>query len=159
MSNTSWRQVFTELCEAIFRELGFDPPPMLHEHNLPLAMELEVDQRSFELVHSSSDHPERVLVICRLGPLPDDVSKIHYAALLSKNLRNARDYLPCFGVNADCDEVIWMSFEFLEKMRASLMLEKLRLLAHEASYWQDGVFNKQYGFEELSAEMSGVPLA
>ncbi len=159
MSNASWRQVFTELCEAIFRELGFDPPPMLHEHNLPLAMELEVDQRSFELVHSSSDQPERVLIICRLGPLPDDVSKIHYAALLSKNLRNARDYLPCFGINADREEVIWTFYEQLEKLRASVMLDKLRSLAHDARNWQDGVFNKQYGFEELSAEMSGVTLA
>lgn len=159
MLNTSWRQVFVELCEAIFRDLGFDPPPMLHENNLPLAMELEVEQRSFELVHSSNDRPERILVICRLGPLPDDSGKAHLKALLSNNLGSARTYHPCFGINAERDEVVWVSYEELENLRASAMLDRLRALAYEATSWQDAVFNKQNGFDDLAMEMSGVTLA
>lgn len=159
MVNTSWRQVFVELCEAIFRDLGFDPPPMLHENNLPLAMELEVEQRSFELVHSSNDRPERILVICRLGPLPDEAGKAHFKALLSNNLGGARNYHPCFGINAERNEVVWISYEGLENLRASAMLERLKTLAYDAVNWKDAVFNRQHGFDDLTAEMSGVTLA
>lgn len=159
MNNASWRQVFIELCEAIFRDLGFDPPPMLHDDALPLAMELEVEQRAFELIHSSTDRPERILINCRLGSLPDGAGKAHYSAMLIENLRNARDLRPCFGINVDSDEVVWLSFENLDNLRAGAMLEKMRVLAFEASSWKDQIFNSQHGFDEHAAELSGATLA
>jgi hypothetical protein len=159
MSTASWRQGFVELCEAIFRELGFDPPPMLHEDALPLAMELEVEQRSFELIHSSTDRPEKILIICHLGPLPDDAGKLHFNALLSENIHNIRDFRPCFGINADSHEAVSISYENLNNLRAAAMLEKMRALASEAENWQELVFSPQYGFDDHATEISGVTLA
>ena len=159
MGNTSWRQMFVELCEAIFRELGFSPPEMLHEDALPLAMELEVGQRSFELIHSSSDRPEKVLVICHLGPLPNDAGKSHLNALLSENIRNIRNFRPCFGINADSHHVISISYERLKNCSAIVLLEKMRIFANDASIWQERVFTPENGFDDHVAEISGVMLA
>ena len=159
MDIPSWRSAFIELCEAIFRELGFDPPAMLHDDNLPLAMELEVDQRGFELVHSSSNRTDRILVICKLGSMPSDHGEPELSALLAKNLGRVRDFRPCFGINADSGEVVWTSYESLDKLRGSVMLEKLRSLAAEAVGWQERVFLQRSVHDEFGAEVSGVTLA
>ncbi len=159
MSNPSWRSNFIELCEAIFRDLGFDPPAMLHDDNLPLAMELEIDQRDFELLHSSSDRPERVLIICRLGSLPELAGRAHLAALLSANLPSARNYQPCFGINADRGEVISLCYEDLSEIRAPMMLEKLRALAAGSVQWQQRLFDPLTSNDDLGTEAQGVTLA
>jgi hypothetical protein len=159
MNNSSWRSIFIELCEAIFRDMGFDPPTMLHDDNLPLAMELEVNQRAFELVHTAGDRPERILVICKLGAMPEDADSEHYAALLEANLRNARNFRPCFGTNADSGEVVWVGYEGLENLRAGVMLEKLRELAGDADHWKENIFDSMHSDFAISIDLPGAKLA
>ena len=46
-----WRARFTDLAEALFRELGAPPPDLSHEDDTPLSMEIEVDGLAFEFAH------------------------------------------------------------------------------------------------------------
>ncbi len=159
MNHSSWRPIFIELCEAIFRDMGFDPPAMLHDDNLPLAMELEVNQRAFELVHTAGDRPERILVICKLGPLPQETGREYYATLLEANLPNVRNFRYCFGMDADSSEVVWIGYEALKNLRASTALEKLRTLAQEADEWQKNNFDSLQPFADSRIDLPGVTLA
>lgn len=138
----SWRRKFIELSESIFRELGFPPPSMVHEDSLPLAMELEVNNTDFELLHSSSENAERVLVICRLGPLPDEGVTIGIRNLLQANLTLARTHEACYGVNPTGDQVQCMYYEELDRTSARAILEGMRQISTDARNWQDHFFSQ-----------------
>jgi hypothetical protein len=140
MQTFSWRRKFIDLSESIFRELGFPPPSMVHEDSLPLAMELEVSGMDFELLHSSSEQADRILVICRLGPLPDEGVTSGLRRLLQANLTLARTHEACYGINPTGDQVQCMYYETLETAKASAMLEGMRQIATDATSWKDEFF-------------------
>ena len=142
MMTFSWRSKFIELSESIFRELGFPPPSMVHEDSLPLAMELEVNGKEFELLHSSTEQAERVLVICRLGPLPDEGVTIGVRRLLQSNLTLARTHEACYGINPTGDQVQCMYYEALDVANARSILEGMRQISTDASNWKDHFFSQ-----------------
>ena len=139
----SWRRKFIELSESIFRELGFPPPSMVHEDSLPLAMELEVNDTEFELLHSSTEQAERVLVICRLGSLPDEGVTTGIRRLLHVNLTLARTHEACYGINPTGDQVQCMYYEALDQANARSMLEAMRQIATDASNWKEHFFSQK----------------
>ena len=158
MENASWRIVFTELCEEVFRELGFDSPPMLHDNNLPLAMEIHVDSRDFELIHSSTDRPYQILILCKLDQMNEELSRNDYAAMLLGNLNNIRLAQPYFGITADEQELVWVSSELLSGLRASHLLEKLREIAQSATTWRTKIQDNKNA-DDLTTDVQGVMLA
>jgi hypothetical protein len=158
MENASWRIAFTELCEEVFRELGFDSPPMLHDNNLPLAMEIHVDSRDFELIHSSTDRPYQILILCKLDQMNEELSRNDYAAMLLGNLNNIRLAQPYFGITADEQELVWVSSEALSGMRASHLLEKLREIAQSATTWRAAIQDNKNA-DDLTMDVQGVMLA
>lgn len=158
MENASWRIAFTELCEEVFRELGFDSPPMLHDNNLPLAMEIHVDSRDFELIHSSTDRPHQILILCKLDQMNEELSRDDYAAMLSGNLNNIRLAQPYFGITADEQELVWVSSELLSGLRASHLLEKLREIAQSATTWRTTIQDNKNA-DDLTTDVQGVMLA
>ncbi len=137
MIQPSWRAKFIELCEGVFRELGFPPPAMLHEDSLPLAMELEVDQTAFELLHSPNDMASRVLIACRLGEVPPEMGAKGMLTMLKANLTLARAHEAAFGIAPDGNEIRCMYYEDLDQARPSALLEKLRRVAPDACSWRD----------------------
>ncbi len=137
MIQPSWRAKFVELCEGVFRELGFPPPAMLHEDSLPLAMELEVEQTAFELLHSPNAMASRVLVACRLGQVPDEMGATGMQAMLKANLTLARAHEAAFGITPDGNEVRCMYYEDLDQARPSALLDKMRRVAPDARNWRD----------------------
>lgn len=142
MMTPSWRRKFIELSEGIFRELGFPPPSMVHEDSLPLAMELEVSDTEFELLHSSTEQAERVLVICRLGPLPEEGVALGIRRLLQANLTLARTHEACYGINPTGDQVQCMYYEELDMSNARSILESMRQIATDAGNWKDQFFSQ-----------------
>ena len=137
MMQPSWRGKFIELCEGVFRELGFPPPPMLHEDSLPLAMELEIEQTAFELLHSPNAMASRVLIACRLGEVPAGVGAQGLQAMLKANLTLVRAHEAAFGITPDGNEVRCLYYEDLDYTRPASLLEKMRRVAPDAHHWLD----------------------
>lgn len=158
MENASWRIAFIELCEEVFRELGFDSPPMLHDNNLPLAMEIHVESRDFELIHSSTDRPHQILILCKLDQLSAELTRDDYEAMLSTNLRNIRLGNPYFGITADEQELVWISSEPLSNKRASHILEKLREISLGTNTWRNDL-NEHKKKDDTTMDVQGVMLA
>ncbi len=131
----SWRGKFIELCEGVFRELGFPPPPMLHEESLPLAMELEVEQTAFELLHSPNAMDSRILIACRLGEVPPLMGAAGLQAMLKANLTLVRAHEAAFGVTPDGNEILCLYYEDLDQARPANLLEKMRRVAPDARHW------------------------
>ncbi len=137
MIQPSWRAKFVDLCEGMFRELGFPPPAMLHEDSLPLAMELEVDQTAFELLHSPNGMASRVLIACRLGQVPPDMGAQGMQAMLKANLTLSRTHEAAFGIAPDGNEIQCMYYEDLDQARPPALLDKMRRVAPDARNWRD----------------------
>ena len=142
MMQLSWRQKFIDLCEGIFRELGFPPPPMLHEDSLPLAMELEVGQAQFELLHSPTAMGSRILVTCRLGEASAEMGLKGMQAMLRANLTLTRSHEAAFGISPDSNEIRCMYYEALDEARPGAMLERMKQLAPDARNWRDRFINE-----------------
>jgi predicted house-cleaning noncanonical NTP pyrophosphatase (MazG superfamily) len=158
MENLSWRVSFTELCEEVFRELGFDSPAMLHDDNLPLAMEIQVESRNFELIHSATDRPHQILILCKLQESIDELSRDEYEAMLASNLTQIRQTEAYFGITADEQEIVWILTEPLTNLRAGQLLEKLRAMADSSQSWRNLVQENKAG-ETSVTDGQGVMLA
>jgi len=158
MENASWRIAFTELCEEVFRELGFDSPPMLHDNNLPLAMEIHVESRDFELIHSSTDRPHQILILCKLDQPSAELTRDDYEAMLFSNLNNIRLGQPYFGITADEQELVWVSSEPLSDKRAGNLLEKLREIALTTITWRNSLQDNKK-IDDTNSDVQGVMLA
>jgi hypothetical protein len=137
----AWRQKFIELSESIFRELGFPPPEMLHDDYQPLAMEMEHAGKPFELIHSSTEMPERVLVSCNLGQLPDEGVLPGLRKMLQANLILARTHGPVYGLISENQTIRCMYYEKLDDVMASRILEKMRQVAIDSENWRETFFS------------------
>ena len=136
----AWRRRFVELAESLFRELGFPPPEMLHDDFQPLAMEMEHAGKSFELIHSSTEMPERVLVSCNLGQLPDEGVLPGLRKMLQANLTLARTHGPVYGLTSANQAIRCMYYEKLDEAIASRILEKMRQVASDSENWRENFF-------------------
>lgn len=135
------RRKFIDLSEAIFRELGFEAPAILHDDNLPLAMELEYAGMEFELLHSSTEMEDRFLVNCYLGPLPEEHVTRGIRLLLQANLALARMHKARYGIDPDKKQVKVMYYENLSEVTARSVLENMREVSSGASNWRDDFFS------------------
>jgi hypothetical protein len=136
----AWRRKFVELSESIFRELGFPPPEMLHDDYQPLAMEMEHAGKPFELIHSSTEMPERVLVSCNLGQLPEEGVLPGLRKMLQANLTLARIHGPVYGLISENQSIRCMYYEKLDDAMASRILEKMRQVASDSENWRENFF-------------------
>jgi hypothetical protein len=136
-----WRQKYIDLAEAIFRELGFPPPQMLYDEYQPLAMELNHSGKPFELIHSSTELSDRVLISCFLGQLPDEGILSGLKKMLRANLTLARVHGPVYGFNSESQLLKCMYYEKLDDALASRVLEKMRQVAIGAEDWRDNFFS------------------
>lgn len=159
MQSISPRAKFIELCEGIFRELGFPPPPMLHEESLPLAMEMEIEGLPFELLHTPTGLGSRVLVICRLGEAPTDFESTGASAMLKANLSLVRSREAAFGISPDSREICCMYYEDLDASQPAAVLEKMRRIAPDALSWKEKFCDAAFGVGMNAAALPAVSLA
>ena len=135
-----WRRQYIALVEDVFRELGFPPPEMTHDPEVPLAMELEVDGATFEVVHSPGERPEQLLVECRFGAVPKERAVAALTRLLEVNLELARAHEAAFGADSGSDAVIYAFHEALDQASARSLLDAMKQVAAEASQWRATCF-------------------
>lgn len=159
MQPSSWRRKFTTLAEDIFRELGFDAPAMLYEDNVPLAMELEVEGLPFELLHSASDQPNRLVVICKLGPLPAEEMASGLQRLLHVNLILTRCHEAVYGVDPDHKNIYCIFNKSLETCIASNLLSEMRQISNDSSQWKDEFFTDPRAPISLNSDSTSLTLA
>ncbi len=136
-----FRNKFIEVSEGIFRELGFPPPAMLHEESLPLVMELEIEGRAFELIHSPTEIPEKVLVVCKLGVIPEGEPLRGMQELLKENLSQMRTFGEWYGVNPGKHDVHLMCHLELDNVTAPSVISHMKTMASCSSDWQNRFFN------------------
>ncbi len=144
MSRSIMRKKFLELSEDIFRELGFFPPPMLHEESLPLAMELELDGFNFELLHSSGDLNYQVLIKCKLGKIPQSNEFYGLQMLMRGNLENMRIYAEWYGVDFETREVLLMNGKDLGNTSAQDLVLCMKQMIENSSDWEARFFDPTF---------------
>ncbi len=159
MQPSSWRRKFTVLAEDIFRELGFEAPAMLYEDSMPLAMELEVEGMPFELLHSASDQPNRLVVICKLGPLPADEMVSGLQRLLHVNLILARCHEAVYGVDPEHKNVFCIFNKSLETCTATNLLSEMRQISNDSFQWKDEFFADSLSSKSLNNDPGSLALA
>jgi hypothetical protein len=159
ITGVDWRRKFIELSEAIFRELGFEVPAILHDDNLPLAMELEYAGMEFELLHSSTEMEDRFLVNCHLGLLPDEHVTRGLRQMLQANLQLARMHKACYGVDPDKQQVKAMYYENLSDVSARSVLENMREISSGASNWRDEFFSPAHAGMNMTLPATQYRLA
>jgi hypothetical protein len=130
------RREFIALVEDMFRELGFAPPATTHDPDQPLAMELEVAQINFEVVHIPHGAPGKFLVECHFGEIPIDKRTQVLTRLLEVNLALARSYEAVFGVDLAKGIVIYSFVERLGEVSAPALLATLHRIAKKAREWR-----------------------
>ena len=135
-----WRRRFIDLVEDVFRDLGFPPPAMTHDPAAPLAMEIEVEGVSFEVVHTPEQRPECLLIECKFGHPPEEKLIPALRRLLEVNLIMAREHQAAFGADPRSNAVIFTSSARLEDSNARNLMEEMRALAERAKEWQDGYY-------------------
>ena len=159
MQPSSLRRKFIVLAEDIFRELGFEAPAMLYEDNVPLAMELEVEGMPFELLHSSSDQANRLVVICKLGPLPADEMSNGLQRLLHVNLILTRCHEAVYGVDPDHKNIYCIFNKSLDTCTASSLLAEMRQISTDSMQWKDEFFADQLAPISMNSDSASLTLA
>ena len=129
----TFRKNFIDCCESIFRELGFPPPAMIHDEKLPLVMELEYGGFNFEICHSTTEQPQKALIFCDLGPLPEANALAVIKNILFKNLLLVRAHQAYFGIREESKSLNCIYFEELEKWNVRDWLQKMKNISVEAS--------------------------
>lgn len=135
-----WRRRFIDLVEDVFRDLGFPPPAMTHDPNTPLAMEIEVEGISFEVVHTPDQRPDHLLIECNFGHPPDERLAPALKRLMEVNLIMAREHQASFGADPKTNAVIFTSSEKIEESSARKLMDEMRALAERAKEWRDTLY-------------------
>lgn len=131
-----WRRKFIEVVEEVFRDLQFDPPPMTHDPDAPLVMELDVDGTTFEVVHNPRTNVTHCLIEARLGPITSDQPDRVLTQLLVNNLELARKYGGTFAADIKDDTVLYSYPIPLAQSRGDAILQSMRETALLARDWR-----------------------
>ena len=135
--NESRQQVLL-LLDNVLREL--DQPALIEEQrwNPVLAVGVEVDGASFNLVHHADVHRHELLLDCQLGAPPDDTDALH--ELLEGNLSMLRSKQGSYGWWRDLNVVTYGSLMDVGSLEAHRLIEVMRELAVQSQAWRSGAF-------------------
>lgn len=131
-----WRRKFIEVVEEVFRDLHFDPPPMTHDPDSSLVMELDVDGTTFEVVHNPRANVSHCLIEARLGLITSEQPDRVLTRLLLSNLELARKYSGTFAADIKDDTMLYSFPMPLEQSRGETMLQRMRETAVLARDWR-----------------------
>ena len=152
----NWRKSFIELAEAIYRELGFDPPVMLYDDGLPLIMELELDGGLFELHHSNTNLSNQILVLCKLDAIPDSDRYSGFENILCENLRKIRTHAEWYGIDSN-NNLIIMSRKEIDQISVSDLIHDMKQMLVDSINWKERFFvAKNNNKKDLSNSNSAV---
>ncbi|MBK4733240.1 type III secretion system chaperone family protein [Noviherbaspirillum pedocola] len=131
-----WRRKFIEVVEEVFRDLGFEPPPMTHDPDTPLVMDLELEGITFEVLHHPKQHADHCLVEVNYGELTEDIAPDVLMRLLSENLGMARSFGDRYAANVKSNSILYCYAVPLEGAHGSELLASMRTAAARSKEWQ-----------------------
>jgi hypothetical protein len=143
-----WRGRFMSLVEGLHRELGEQPPSRLLDDEGLLVMALELDGARFELSHDAGARPDRVVIECFLGPVPEANAATAFVTLLQWN-HALRDYAGAgYCADPETGEVMCGVCLSLQHLRPETVLEQMKGIAGKTARWQDAIAQTAVTFED-----------
>ena len=134
--NYHWRRRFTEVVEEVYRQLDFDPPPMTHDQEASLVMELDVEGTKFDVVHNPSLNATCCLIEARLGPVQANAPQVVLIKLLTENYIFSKRYDGCFAADIKDDTILYNLSLPLESLRGAKLLQVMHEISVLASDWR-----------------------
>jgi hypothetical protein len=131
-----YRRQFIELSEDIHRELGKHVPPMTHDSDEPLAMEIESSGVAFEIIHTPREDSDRIMVECQFGMVPQEQVIEVLTALLKKNQMLFRSRQARIGIDSETGSIVYSFQQSLKTARATSLLEHIEQTAQHAQAWR-----------------------
>jgi hypothetical protein len=139
--NGDYRQQFIALFNDICSQLGYattdDDPDFDKQDVDELSMSIEVNDVNFMVTHVSSNNPEKILVECRVGPLPLERGQPTLTRLLELNNELADDGEQAYGIDAETGEVVHTRVTDIANESSVLLLNAMAFMAHEAEEWNE----------------------
>lgn len=134
--NYHWRRRFTEVVEEVYRQLDFDPPPMTHDQEASLVMELDVEGTKFDVVHNPSLNARCCLIEAYLGPVQANAAETVLIKLLTENYIFSKRYDGCFAADIKDDTILYNLSLPLDSLRGAKLLQAMREISVLASDWR-----------------------
>lgn len=138
-----YRQRFLQVVDELRAALGYalrdhDPDP-----GEELAMEMMYGNFDFAVVHSLKNQPERVLIECQFGEIPEGRFDAIVERLLQMNSALAEIDGTVFCLDTDGKSVIYTLSQSLDDMSGSSLLSKMTETVWHGRRWLETRFLKQ----------------
>jgi hypothetical protein len=129
------RNIFIELIESIFRELGH-PSPEVNIFEEVLETELESGEVIFEIIHSSALHPEHMTVRCKIGCADWEITTAYMTALLQTNQSLLRSQDATLGIDVISGSICHSYRHPVETIDASQLISRLATTSAQVNEWR-----------------------
>ncbi len=136
----NFRQRFLVLIDEIRRYLGYS----IRQEDLAvdedLAMEMTYGGFSFSIVHSARNAPEKILIECIYGNLPEKNEQVILVNLLEMNSALAEIDGSIFCIDGDTDQLIYTLGLEIESLDAEQVLRKMTEIVWHGKRWKKNYF-------------------
>lgn len=137
------RTCFMGLVDEIRTALGYALRNEEPEHGEELAMEMSYGSFDFAIVHSLSNAPDRILIECRFGELPEGREQQIMFKLLNMNCMLAEIDSSAFCLDPDSNNVIYTLALDLDGLDSSTVLAKMTEIVWHGRRWLETRFVSQ----------------
>ncbi len=139
------RHRFLVMVDELRAALGYalrseDPEP-----GEELAMEMSYGGFEFAVVHSLRSAPQRVLIECRFGPLPQGREQAIMLRLLNMNCALAEMETSTFSLEPETDVLVYTLALDIEHMDGNTLLSKMTETVWHGRRWLETRYMKQEG--------------
>lgn len=146
---------FLTIVDEIRSALGYSLTKEDLQPEEELAMEMMYGGFDFAVVHSARNAPERILVECRFGPLPEGREQQIMLRLLNMNCALAELDASVFCIDPESGDLIYTLGLAIDGMDGNSLLSKMTEIVWHGRRWLETRFIK----DEDRAQDSALNLA
>lgn len=142
---------FLSIVDEIRSALGYSLSKEETQIEEELAMEMMYGGFDFAVVHSSRNSPERILIECRFGPLPEAREQQIMLRLLNMNCALAELDASVFCLDPDSGDLIYTLGLAIDGMDGNTLLAKMTEIVWHGRRWLETRFVKDEDRAQESA--------
>ncbi len=157
ITNYQHRTDFLRIVDEIRTALGYALRNDEPDHGDELAMEMHYGEFKFALVHSLSNAPDRILIECCFGPLPEARQEKIMFNLLNMNCMLSEIDGSAFSLDPETNEVIYTLAMDIFGQSGSNMLSKMTEIVWHGRRWLETRFISEQ--QESSVAVDPIALA
>ncbi len=135
-----YRNKFIYLIDEIRKLLGYELKKENPHPNEDLAMEMMYGGFDFAIVHSSKNSPEKLLIECKFGEIPEEREQQIVTNLLNMNVVLAELDASVFCLDKDSGELIYTLALNMNEQDASTLLSKMTEIVWHGRRWLETRF-------------------